>query len=260
MWDYTRLLLTAVLRTVPAAVLAAVVLALSSSACGGSKTSGTLRSGLARGQNLLLITIDTLRRDRLGAYGNQNHLTPALDRLCAAGVCFTHAYSHVPMTLPAHTSILTGRAPRTHGVHDNGTFRLADRVPTLASGLQPAGYRTGAFGGAFVLDARFGLARGFDDYDDRYPHAGEGSTFGISERRAADVAAAASDWILQSPAMPSPTPRPWFAWLHFFDPHAPYEAPPEYRAGRTPYDAEVAYTDAMLGRLLDRLNTDRKSV
>ena len=101
------------------------------------------------------------------------------------------------MTLPAHTSILTGRTPRTHGVHDNGTFRLDDRVPTLATVLQRAGYRTGAFVGAFVLDARFGLSRGFDEYDDRYPHEAEGTTFRFSERRAAEVVKAAGDWILR---------------------------------------------------------------
>jgi arylsulfatase A-like enzyme/tetratricopeptide (TPR) repeat protein len=222
--------------------------------CGRPEPAATLQSDLVRGGNVLLVTIDTLRRDRLGAYGNANGLTPTLDRLSASGVRYTRAFSHVPMTLPAHTSILTGRTPRTHGVHDNGTFRLDDRFPTLASVLHDAGYRTGAFIGAFVLDARFGLTHGFDEYDDRYPHGTEGSTFGFAERRAADVVTAAGDWILRSPSPQSPAPGPWFAWVHLFDPHAPYEAPAEYRAGRAPYDAEVAYTDAMLGRLLDRLN------
>ena len=207
-----------------------------------------------------------MRRDRLGAYGNPNRLTPTLDRLCADGVCYTQTFSHVPMTLPAHASILTGRAPRNHAVHDNGTFRLDDHIPTLASVLQQAGYRTGAFVGAFVLNARFGLARGFNEYDDRYPRGAESSTFGFSERRAADVVAAAADWILAGGSGPggggppsalrsqAQAPRPWFAWVHLFDPHAPYDAPAEYLAGRSPYDAEVAYTDAMVGRLLDRLN------
>ena len=233
------------------------MLALSAAVgCGRSRPASALRSGLVQGGNVLLVTIDTLRRDRLGAYGNPNGLTPTLDRLCADGVRYTQAFSHVPMTLPAHTSILTGRTPRTHGVRDNGTFRLDDRVPTLASVLQQSGYRTGAFVGAFVLDARFGLTRGFDEYDDRYPHGAEGATFGFSERRAAEVVSAAGDWILAggSSSPQPPVPSPWFAWVHLFDPHAPYEAPAEYRAGRSPYDAEVAYADAMLGRLLDRLN------
>ena len=233
--------------------IAILALLLSAAAgCGRSRPASTLQPGLVPGGNVLLITIDTLRADRLGAYGNRNGLTPRLDRLSAAGVCYAHAFSNVPMTLPAHTSILTGRAPRTHGVHDNGTFRLDERIPTLASVMSQAGYRTGAFVGAFVLDARFGLGRGFDVYDDRYPHAGEGTTFNFSERRADEVVTAAGDWILKSAdSLPS---APWFAWVHLFDPHAPYEAPPEYRAGRSPYDAEVAYTDAALGRLIDRLN------
>lgn len=161
------------------------------------------------------------------------------------------------MTLPAHTSILTGRLPSTHGVHDNGMFRLAGDVPTLATILKGAGYRTGAFVGAFVLDARFGLNRGFDDYDDRYPRSGA-TTFQFDQRRGSEVVQAAGDWILRAETEPAaspqpPAPSPWFAWVHLFDPHAPYDAPPEYRAGRAPYDAEVAYADAMLGRLLDRL-------
>jgi arylsulfatase A-like enzyme/tetratricopeptide (TPR) repeat protein len=234
-------------------------------ACGGrdttpalstSSTSSTLSlsQGQLRGANVLLVTIDTLRRDRLGAYGSTAGLTPTLDRLAASGILYTHAYAHVPMTLPAHTSIFTGRAPRSHGVHDNGTFRLDDRVPTLATMLKTAGYRTGAFVGAFVLDARFGLNRGFDEYDDRYPHDAGAATFRFTERRAAEVVKPAGDWILRGDSGDvAGRHGPWFAWVHLFDPHAPYEAPPEYRAGRAPYDAEVAYADAMLGQFLDRL-------
>jgi arylsulfatase A-like enzyme/Flp pilus assembly protein TadD len=227
--------------------------------CGGGRerrpsastlsTSSTLSPGQLRGANILLVTIDTLRRDRLGAYGSTSGLTPTLDRLAASGVLYTHAYSHVPITLPAHTSILTGRTPRSHGVHNNATFRLDDRVPTLATVLKAAGYRTGAFVGAFVLDARFGLNRGFDEYDDRYSHDDGAATFRFTERRAAEVVKPAGDWILAEGSRSGP----WFAWVHLFDPHAPYDAPHEYRSGRAPYDAEVAYTDAMLGQFLDRL-------
>ncbi len=229
---------------------AGLVIALALAAVAGCRQPGpaaTLRPGLVARGNVLLVTIDTLRRDRLGAYGNMNGLTPNLDRLSSSGVRVAHAFSHAPMTLPAHSSIFTGRTPRSHGVHDNGTFRLDDGIPTLATVLHDAGYRTGAFVGAFVLAARFGLARGFDTYDDRFSHDNNGSTFGYAERRAADVIGAAGDWVVQ------PGAKPWFAWVHLFDPHAPYDAPPEYRAGRAPYDAEVAYTDAMVGRLLDRL-------
>lgn len=238
-----------------------------SAQCGGT-VPAPLRPGQFRGANVLLVTIDTLRADRVGAYGNASHLTPALDRLAARGVTFTHAYSHVPMTLPAHTSILTGLIPPHTGVRNNTTFRLDDRVPTLATFLKRAGYRTGAFVGAFVLDMRFGLSRDFDRYDDRLPRT-DRAAFRASERRAEEVIQAASNWIVEPsvpsvPSVPSPESRspspeppapspPWFAWIHLFDPHAPYQAPPEYRANRAPYDAEVAYTDAALGRLLDRL-------
>jgi arylsulfatase A-like enzyme/Flp pilus assembly protein TadD len=250
---------------------------LAANACGRSAPPQALTSRQFRGANILLVTIDTLRRDRLGAYGSTAGLTPTLDRLAASGIAFTHAYSHVPMTLPAHTSILTGRVPSAHGVHNNTTFRLADNVPTIATMLKDAGYRTGAFVGAFVLDARFGLNRGFDDYDDRYPHS-SAATFQFDQRRGSEVVRAAGDWILDakpearglglearglgleargsapaSPSLQPPASSPWFAWVHLFDPHAPYDAPAEYRAGRSPYDAEVAYADAMLGQLLDRL-------
>ena len=210
-------------------------------------TEPPLASGALRGVNVLLVTIDTLRRDRVGAYGGPAGLTPTLDRLCASGVRYSRAFSHVPMTLPAHASILTGRTPVAHGVHDNGAYRLADGVPTLATVLKTAGYRTGAFVGAFVLDARYGLNRGFDDYDDHYPQ-GNATSFGFAERRADAVVAAAGTWILDAKDR-----APWLAWVHLFDPHAPYDAPAAFHQGRSPYDAEVAYADAMLGRLLDRL-------
>lgn len=233
-----------------AAVVAGLALAVSISGCAGGQAPGPgLRSGSLAGSNVLLVTIDTLRRDRIGAYGSPGGLTPTIDRLAAGGVRFSHAYSHVPMTLPAHASILTGRLPPWHGIRTNGSHRLPDDVPTLATVLKGAGYRNGAFVGAFVLDQRYGLGRGFDAYDDRYGDAGR-ATFAVAERRAAAVVEAAGDWIL-APA----SSGKWFAWVHLFDPHAPYDAPADYRAGRAPYDAEVAYADAMLGRLLDRLKT-----
>jgi arylsulfatase A-like enzyme/Flp pilus assembly protein TadD len=233
------------------AAIAALAAALAMS-CARAGPVSPLRSGQLRGANILLVTIDTLRRDRLGAYGSPAGLTPTLDRLASSGVRYSHAHSHVPMTLPAHASILTGRTPRAHGIHVNGASRLDDGVPTLATELKRAGYRTGAFVGAFVLDARYGLSRGFDEYDDRYPQ-GDEATFKVADRRADAVVKAAGDWILQ-PAAAAQGSTPWFAWVHLFDPHTPYDAPPEYRSGRSPYDAEVAYTDAMLGRLIDRLN------
>jgi arylsulfatase A-like enzyme/Tfp pilus assembly protein PilF len=224
---------------------------LAGTACGGTRRT-PLRHDQFHLGNVLLVTIDTLRLDRVGAYGNRGGLTPTLDALAAGGVRYTHAYSHVPMTLPAHTSILTGLTPRRSGVRNNTTFKLDDRIPTLATFLKRAGYRNGAFIGAFVLDARFGLARDFDEYDDRLPHTGQAS-FHFAERRGADVVKAAGDWITADNRPAGPGHQPWFAWVHLFDPHAPYDAPVEYRAGRSPYDAEVAYADAMVGVLLTRL-------
>ena len=239
------------IRLAAAAVVLGLVPCIAACSTAREPSLPPLRAGTLPRANVLLVTIDTLRRDRIGAYAGTPGLTPALDGLAAGGVRFSDAFSHVPMTLPAHASILTGRLPPGHTVRANGLHRLPDEVPTLATVLKSSGYRTGAFVGAFVLDARFGLSRGFDEYDDRHPTDG-GTSFAIAERPAADVVQSAGDWILSAPPG-----TPWFAWVHLFDPHVPYQAPVEYRAGRMPYDAEVAYTDAMLGRLLDRLRTPR---
>jgi arylsulfatase A-like enzyme/Flp pilus assembly protein TadD len=201
-----------------------------------------------RGANLLLITIDTLRPDRLGAYGGRDGLTPTLDALARRGALFTHAWSHAPITLPAHASILTGLIPPHHGVHNNGSFRLGSEPPTLAERLRSAGYRTAGFVGAFVLDARFGLNRGFEEYDDQLTDARQAPTFHFVERPADVVLRRATAWIARAGST-----QPWFAWVHLFDPHAPYQAPESHRRGRTPYDAEVAWTDAALGAALKDL-------
>jgi len=244
-----------------AAVLAAGALAVWSSSV--LRRPQQIAPGSAAASNVLLITIDTLRADRVGAYGNTSGLTPALDRLAASGLRFDAAFTPVPLTLPAHASILTGREPFSHGVRNNTGFRLGDTA-TLATMLKSAGYRTAAFVGAFVLSARFGLNRGFDHYDDHYGHAGGRAGFRVAERRADRVIQPAIDWILGPPPVPgaaadqSDRGGAWFAWIHLYDPHAPYEAPPEYAYGRSPYDAEVAYTDAMIGRGLERLRADRR--
>ncbi len=199
--------------------------------------------------NLLLVTVDTLRPDRLGCYGSTTIKTPGIDRLAAAGVVFDRAFAHTPLTLPSHASILLGTTPLAHGVHDNGYFKVPEGLPTLATVLKDGGYATGAFIGAFPLDARFGLGRGFDVYDDRYG-SGTGLDFQFVERKAEAVAAAALDWL-------DGRAGPWFVWVHVFDPHQPYEAPAPY-AGLykdDPYGAEVAYADAALAKLfafLDR--------
>jgi arylsulfatase A-like enzyme len=238
------------------AITAVVIIAAWCPACGGGgRANAGLHSGALRGSNLLLVTIDTLRADRVGAYGG-GALTPALDRLAANGVRFARAHAHAPLTLPAHTSILTGLVPATHGVHNNGVAGLDAQAPTLAGQLHAVGYRTGAFVGAFVLDARFGLSRGFDVYDDKVGSDTGPITFAFAERRADQVTKVVGDWITTAPnpepRAPGPE-RPWFAWIHLFDPHAPYRAP-EARAAN-PYDNEVAYTDAQLGALFERLRS-----
>ena len=153
----------------------ALVALVAASACRRPADEGIAAPGSLRGSNVLLVTIDTLRQDRVGAYGSPNGLTPTIDRLAAEGVRFAHAFTPAPLTLPAHASILTGLLPRRHGIHNNTSSRLDDRVPTLATVLARAGYRTGAFVGAFVLDGRFGLSRGFADYDDHFAHGDDGA-------------------------------------------------------------------------------------
>ena len=154
-----------------------------------------------------------------------------------------------------------------HGLRANGLFRLGPNLPTLATVLKAAGYRTGAFVGAFVLDARFGLNRGFDVYDDRYGEKPSDDPAEGAERRAEDVdqacgrldhrraRAQSSGLRPQRPGQRTvpqpPALSPWFAWVHLYDPHEPYRAPEPYASRHEPYDAEVAYTDAMVGRLLD---------
>ena len=219
-----------------------------------------LAAGSLRGFNLLLVTIDTLRADHVGVYGSALGLTPTLDRFASEGLRFEVAHAHVPMTLPSHTTIMTGLYPVANGVHDNGSFRFDGAKPTLAGTLKRAGYRTGAFVGAFVLDARFGLNAGFDVYDDRVQ--GSSANLEIVQRPADAVLAPAADWILnrendrQFPArQQSPINQQWFAWVHLYDPHEPY-APPEpfaSRYGQDPYSGEIAYADAALGRFFDRL-------
>jgi arylsulfatase A-like enzyme/thioredoxin-like negative regulator of GroEL len=205
-----------------------------------------LKHGALRGANVLVVTIDTLRADRVGAFGGARP-TPTLDRLAAGGLRFTRAYAHAPMTLPSHASILTGLIPPRHGVHVNGS-ELDTSVPTLAELLGRSGYRTGAFVGSFVLDARFGLSRGFGVYDDRVGTEHGPVTFGFVERSADRVLRAAADWLLRPDTHGGP---PWFAWVHLFDPHTPYRAP--RTIVDSAYDNEVAFVDAELGSFFEQL-------
>ena len=208
---------------------------------------GRLERGALRGYNLLIITVDTLRADALSVYGGRRVKTTHLDRLANEGVRFDAAFAHAPMTLPSHASLLTGTYPFRHGVRDNG-FRLDESRLTLAEVLHGNGYRTGAFVGAFVLDVRFGLGQGFDHYDDYYRENPDPDDFRLEERQAPQVLAPATSWIEGGEG-------PWLAWVHLFDPHAPYEPPEAYLRGRRdePYYGEVAYIDDELGRFLEGL-------
>ena len=198
------------------------------------------------GQNVLLITIDTLRADALGA-GSGRVATPALDGIARKGVRFDFAHAHAVVTLPSHASMLTGRYPFEHGIRDNSGYRLPPNTTTIATLLRTAGYATAAFVAAFPLHSRYGLNQGFDVYDDRFGETRAPTEFVMPERPASVVVPLARDWIANHKA------GRWFAWVHVFDPHAPYAPPPPFDAqyaGR-PYDGEVAATDAALAPLLD---------
>jgi arylsulfatase A-like enzyme/cytochrome c-type biogenesis protein CcmH/NrfG len=198
------------------------------------------------GQNVLLITIDTLRADAMSSYGGPAE-TPALDRLAASGVRFTFAHAQAVLTLPSHTSILTGMYPYQHGVRENSGYRLAPGTRTIATLLKHDGYDTGAFVGAFPVHSRFGLNQGFDTYDDRFGETRAPTEFVMPERPASAVVPLARNWIAKH------RDGRWFVWVHVFDPHAPYLPPPPFGqqyAGR-PYYGEVAATDAALAPLLD---------
>lgn len=198
--------------------------------------------------SLLLITIDTLRADRVGAYGHREARTPRLDALAAEGALYENAFTHTPVTLPAHATLLTGRLPHEHGVRSNSFYRLPETETTLAEILTDAGYRTAAFVSAAALDRRFGLSQGFELYDDEVRPAQSGQL--IAERDAAAVAAKAIDWLGGAAGE-----SPFFLWVHFFDPHHPYQPPEPFRTGvGSSYDGEVAFCDREIGRLLGRLD------
>ena len=206
--------------------------------------------------NVLVITLDTLRADHVGSYGYAAAKTPVLDALAARGARFASATTTTPLTLSAHTSLFTGTWPTTHGVRDNTGFYVDDAVTTLAEVLKSRGYRTGGFVGAFVLDARWGIAQGFDHYFDEFDLSEDvGPGLDAIQRPGADVVDAATTWLTQ------PGTAPFFAWVHLYDAHTPYAAPAEF-ARQFPdtrdgaYDAEVAYADSQVGRLLATLQAD----
>jgi len=204
------------------------------------------REASRRPVNILFITIDTFRADRIGA------ATPALARLGRESIRFDAADSPVPLTLPAHASLLSGLWPLHHGLRNNGVGSFPTGRDTLATVSARAGYRTGAFVGSFILDHRFGLDRGFERYDDEIERnmADGGGTF-EAERRGAEVVDRALAWLHQSDT------RPFFAWVHLYDAHAPYAPPAPYPPT---YDGEVAYVDAQVSRLLAAVDRSRTIV
>ena len=216
-----------------------------------------LASCSSRGRpDVVVITLDTVRADHLGCYGHPGGLTPAIDRLASRGVLFVDASCAVPLTLPSHASLFTARYPTATGVRNNGTFVLPDGETTLAERLTALGYRTGAVIAAYPLKSRYGLAQGFEIYDERLPRRprGEGRAFSIhfSERDAREV----TDRALDVWARLAGGPR--FLWVHYFDAHAPYAAPEPWGSAHAanPYDGEIAYVDAQVGRLLERVERD----
>src|SRR5262245_2581087 len=227
--------------------LAAAVLVL---AAGCAGTPAPQSEAPARPSAVLIVTIDTLRADRLGIYGSLRLAdarsgqatveTPNIDRLAREGAWAPQADVHAPMTRPSHASLFTGRYPAEHGIRDNISQPLAADVPVLADAFHEAGYATAAFVSSSVLDRQSGLARGFDLYSDRFEN-------GAERRTGARTVAEAIGWLKTHPK--------FFAWVHLFDPHAPYLPPEPYAskyAGR-PYDGTVAWSDELVGRLIAHL-------
>ncbi len=234
--------------------------------------SGCSPKGKSDRPNLLLIDIDTLRPDHLGCYGYERDTSPTIDRFAKSGVLFETAYCQMPTTGPSHASLFTSKYPRSHGVLKNG-WKLSDEHPTLAEVLKGSGFTTAAFVSSFPLDSQFGLARGFDSYDDKFsledstmPVTDEWKEFELKggfDQRAATTSDKAIKWLQEH------SDKQFFLWVHYFDPHSPYVPPDEFAAKFTrnatspleqeiaKYDAEVLYVDAQVERLLDALSRQR---
>jgi choline-sulfatase len=212
--------------------------------------------------NILLVTVDTLRADHVGVYGYAGAATPAIDALAARGVLFETAIAPAPLTGPSHASILTGLTPLRHGFRNNSGFALAPSIRTAAEEFKAAGYRTAAFVSAFPLDRRFGFARGFDRYDDRLPRGHDPRRPPYIERPADATTDAVLRWLAEPASSGAEGAAPWFLWVHYYDPHAPYEPPPDLapRFAQQPYDGEIAHVDRQLHRLLEQIDAGRSIV
>ncbi|MEK6630523.1 MAG: sulfatase-like hydrolase/transferase [Acidobacteriota bacterium] len=221
------------------------VLGVAAGACTGEQPAHTPSDTRP---DVVLVSVDTLRADRVGG-----PLTPTINAIGSRGARFLSARTTVPLTLPAHVSLMTGTLPPVHGVRLNGVHRFDGSHPTLARLFKDAGYATAAFVGAFVLDRQFGLDAGFDTYDDRIPRSTAAPLLLEAERPAGVVADRAMAWLKSRPA--GTGRQPFFLWIHFYDPHAPYTPPAEARAraGGDAYGGEVAYVDAEIGRIMAAL-------
>jgi len=197
--------------------------------------------------NILLVTIDTLRLDQLSCYRSTRLQTPNIVGFARRGALFRRAFYHNPIILAAHVNVLLGLTPPAHGIHDNSNFIVRDEFTTLAEWLKKAGYETGAIIGVFPLDSRFGLAQGFDLYDDNYG-VQDPEAISFVERRAEEVVDKAVGWLGGRTGL-------WFLWVHFFDPHQRYSPPEPFlsRFKNDPYSGEVAYVDRALGKLFSSI-------
>src|SRR5579864_5281608 len=221
-------------------------------ACG--TVTATTPPAAKRPPNVILITIDTVRADHVGCYGYKDIQTPTLDALAHDGIVFERALSQVPLTWPSHAVILTGTYPFQNGVQDFTGTPLDKKFRSVAQAFQQHGYATGAVVSAFALDRSWGLARGFDFYDDAFsPEEFASRDIGLVERRAGESVDRALAWLKRH------SQRPFFFWLHLYDPHSPYDPPEPYRSQYKshPYDGEIAYADHELGRLIDWLKRNQ---
>lgn len=198
-------------------------------------------------RNVLLISIDTCRADYLSCYGCLRQTTPNIDSVAAEGVVFENVYSPVPMTLPAHSSMLTGTIPPHHGIHDNLNYQVGQSNTTLAEILKGSGFATGAVISAFVLNSFFGIDQGFDTYNDKFEE--EHVHLNISERKGGETTRFALEWLTKH------KDEPFFYFLHYFDPHTLYEPPEPFATSfkDNPYAGEIAYTDHCIGKVVDKL-------
>ena len=196
-------------------------------------------------KNVLLITIDTLRADHLSCYGYTKMKTAHIDALANEGVLFQNAFCQVPLTLPSHTSIMTGLYPVHHGVRNNGTFIFDKKSATLAKILSSYNYVTAAFVAAYVLDKRFGLNDGFAHYDDNVPVNPKNPRDLEAERKAETMTQQALQWLEQN------RDKKFFMWVHYYDAHTPYVPPEPYASMyENPYDGEIAYVDDQIGKVV----------